>query len=410
MRTVVLLLISSLLHSLLAQAQSFQFKASVDRAQQSGYHRILLPPAVVGHLNNSLTDIRLYDDKQQEIPYQLVRKEPTSTEKFTDYELVSKVIKPNLSTTVVVRNRAKSGIRSLDIVLKNTNVGKKAKLSGSDDAQTWYAIDDAGWLGPTQNNTTTTDIKTLNFPLSDYEYYRLDINDSLSTPLNILRIGHYIQKALAGTYTATPDLVISQRDSSDKHTYIHLTRKNTARFDRLTIKISSPANYRRQATIGQFRTRKLKRRRTERWLEPLYTVDLSSSDSNLVDLPGLKTKDVYVVIDNEDNPPLFVRDVKSYQLTTYLLAKLTANMNYQLRFSDESAAAPVYDLTELSAQQPTHLPVIGVGLTNPISSANDQSMSIFTRRWVIWPVLVLVLLVLGLLSYRMLGEMAKTNQ
>ncbi|MVM28812.1 hypothetical protein GO755_02115 [Spirosoma sp. HMF4905] len=407
MNKLIGLLLLSLLIPISGRTQSFRFQASVDAVQKSGFHRVLLSPDVVGHLNASLTDVRLYDSQHQEVPYLWARQHATQSDSFIDYELTSKQLRPNVSTTLVIRNQTKQRINSLNIVVKNTNVGKKARLSGSSDAQNWYAIDDEIWLRPTQNTVSTTEVKQIDFPLSDYSYYRLIINDSLSTPLNILRIGHYEQLASMRAYSIIPNISFSQRDSSDKNTYIHLVRPNDARFDKLTILVNASLPFRRRADIGQFRTRRLKRGRIDHWFEIVRTIELNSTDSNVVDLPGLKAKDLYVVVANDDNPPLVIREVRAYQLTTYLLANLTAGQSYQLHFSADNTAAPTYDLTPFKTVALTSQPIIGIGNLRSIGVDSDRSTSFFTDNRVIWPALSLVLLVLGIMSYRMLREMGQ---
>ena len=409
MNKLFCLLLSGLLISSVGRAQSFQYQATVDVVEQSGFHRILLPPGVVGRLNTNLTDIRLYDSQQREVPYRLIRQQPTQTVPFVDYEIVRKQSLPNVATTLIVRNRAKSPISSLEIVIKNTNVSKKARLSGSSDAQNWYAIDDNLWLEPTQNDERTIETKRLSFPLSDYEYYRLDVNDSLSTPLNILRVGRYTSVASAGAYTAIPGLTVTQRDSSDKRTYVHLSRTDDARFDKLVFVIKSAMPFRRRAEVGQLSTRKFKRGRVEQRFEVVRSFELSTADSNVVDLPGLKVKDLHVVIANDDNLPLLIRDVWAYQLTTYLLANLTAGSSYHLRFQSKDVAAPAYDLSPFSAKVPANPPIIAVKNITASQAGGENTRLFFTDSRIIWPALGLVLVVLGLLSYRMLREMGQSK-
>ncbi|QIP12674.1 hypothetical protein G8759_08575 [Spirosoma aureum] len=405
----IYLTIASLFITITSQAQSFRLEAPVEAVQQSGYHRIQLPPDVVGQLNMGLTDIRLYDHQKHEIPYVLIREQPGRIAQFIDYEVVSRNALPHVATTVILRNRAKNRINSLGLLIKNTNVGKKARLSGSSDAQNWYAIDDNLWLEPTQTNASTTETKRLDFPLSDYEYYRLDINDSLSTPLNILRIGYYLTAAKAGDFSLIPDVTISQRDSSDKQTYIHLSRTRNARFDKLSIRFKASAPFRRQAAVGQFRTRKKKRGRLEQWFDIVRTVELSSADSSVIYLPGLKAKDLYVIITNDDNQPLVVSDVRAYQYATFLLANLTADSAYLLRFGAKNSAAPAYDLAYFKNNLPANSPIVQVGIVRSISSSKTETTSLFSDRRIIWPALGLVLVMLGILSYRMLREMGKSN-
>ena len=65
-------------------------------------------------------------------------------------KVVSKTMTPRGTTTLVLRNAAKSRINSLGLVIKNTNVTKTARLSGSNDAKTWYGIVDDFVLEPVQ--------------------------------------------------------------------------------------------------------------------------------------------------------------------------------------------------------------------------------------------------------------------
>jgi hypothetical protein len=393
--------------SLVSRAQSFRFRASVDAVQQSGFHRILLPPDVLGRLNSNLTDIRLYDNQEQEVPYLLTRQQPTLTAPFIDYEIISQKSQPNVATTLIIRNQTNDRINSLGIILKNTNVGKKARLSGSADARNWYAIDNAIWLGPAQTSQNTTDTKLLHFPLSDYGYYRLEINDSLSAPLNILKVGNYRPTTIAGTYSVITDLRISQRDSSDKHTYIHLTRNNPARFDKLTLWIPSAIPFRRRAEVGLFVIQRSKRGRKTSRFEVAHSFDLRTADSNVVYLPGMKAKELYIVIANKDSPPLPVGNVRAYQLTAYLLANLTADKAYHVGFSSDNIPAPAYDLTPFRANLPTNLPIIGTNRVTNYLVTDYTGVILRPGNLLIWLALGIVLIVLGFLSYRMLRDMGK---
>src|SRR4051812_39782229 len=97
---------------LLAQTslgQPFRCRADVEPVAQSGFCRITLSPQVLGHLNEQLSDIRLYDDHQQEVPYLLKREKPVQYNTlFREYEVLSKVITPKVGTSLVLRNAAKS--------------------------------------------------------------------------------------------------------------------------------------------------------------------------------------------------------------------------------------------------------------------------------------------------------------
>lgn len=90
------------------------------------------------------------------------------------------------------------------------------QLSGSDDKADWYIIKDNYELESLFNHRETEEVTILHFPLSDYEYYRLDINDSPSLPIKILKAGHFDTSFAKAKYLELPSPVLKQADSIDK--------------------------------------------------------------------------------------------------------------------------------------------------------------------------------------------------
>lgn len=389
----------------LSPAQSFEFRANLPRAKQTGYYRILLPPAVVGRLNDAKTDLRLYNDRKQEIPYLLKQQEPVQHVQFHEYELISKTSTRN-STRLILRNRNPTPINSLGLLIKNTNIRKKARLSGSSDAKTWYGIEDDYWLEPVASSATTSEAKLLGFPLSDYEYYQLEISDSLSAPLNILKVGYYTTQPETGQYTEIPGITFTQRDSSDHRSYVYIRFQSPARPDRLTLSVLSPTQYRRSATVAHRAVRETKRNRFRSQFQPIQSFEINSTDSlHTVYVPNQSMNELYLTIDNQNNSPLRLGVIKAEQVTTYLLAELKPDESYHLAFSNPAVSAPVYDLAYFKDKIPANLPVVQVDEPEPALAAIPATSSFFTQSWLIWAALILVILLLSYLSYRMINDM-----
>ncbi|MGA0555595.1 hypothetical protein ACO2Q8_03020 [Larkinella sp. VNQ87] len=387
-------------------AQDFQFRAEVPAVPQPGYYRILLLPSVLGRLNAAQTDLRLYDDKNREIPYLLTKNQPVQQTQFKAYELIGKTITPRVATTLVLRNPAKSPIHSLGLVIKNTNVRKKARLSGSNDAKTWYGIEDEYELEPVASSATTSEAKILDFPLSDYEYYQLEINDSLSAPLNILQVGYYTATARAGQYAEISGVSFAQRDSSNRKSYVHIRFPTLARPDKLMISVKAPSQYRRSAELAQRRVRKRKRAVSSPFFETVQGFELNSKDSlHPVYVSDLQTRDLYLIIENQDNAPLALETVKAYQAVTYALAELKPDQAYHLSFANPSVGRPVYDLVYFKDKIPANLPIVQVREPVATPTAGVAPPSFFTNRWLIWGALGVVIVLLSFLSYRMVNEM-----
>ncbi len=410
MNTKLYLLTVGLLLSGLASAQSFRYQARVEPVKQPGYYQILLPADVVGQLNPSLTDIRLYDSSLREVPYLMTRHTPNQSPTLAEFERVSQITVAS-TTTLVLRNPHPATLRTMTLHVRNADVQKQAQLSGSADGLHWYALLDAIELHPTPAPNQTTSQLRIDIPTSDYRYYRLVIRgDSLSAPLNILRISYDSASRMAGEYSRIGRVTFTQRDSLDNHTYIRVTRPLPARFDKLKLDFAASGPFRRNALIGQLRTRHTRRGQTSQFLERVQAFTVSSASENIITLSdGLTTSNLCIVITNNDSPPLILSHVQGFQINTSLTANLRADTPYQLRFSAPDAVAPQYDLAYFRQHIPANLPKVPLiaiqAITTP--ALNQQGRQL--PRWLIWPVLSLVLLLLGVFTYRMLTDIQPPN-
>ncbi|MBO0952798.1 hypothetical protein [Fibrella forsythiae] len=401
--------------------QAFLYKAQVGPVAASGYHRIELPPDLVGRLHEGLGDIRLYDGRKREIPYVMTRQTGVQATAFITYEVVRKTNVPNVSTTIVVKRPSRQPITALGVESQNTEVEKKATLSGSHDGNVWYALDDGIRLGNNTNATTTATLQTITFPLTDYTYFRLVVNDSTSAPLNIRRIGNYGQTNASAHYTPIPGLQFTQHDSSDHYTYLVLNRPSPARIDRLTIHVSNPAQFRRQAAFGHKFTETVARKRHQRPVlrqsfDPLIPFTLSSTGDTTITLPSVLTEKLCLRIANNDDAPLRVGRINAAQVTTYLTANLQAATTYQLQFGSMLAPGPVYDLAFFNDQLSGTLPIASVSnLTNwsgsPLSTSADESTDPFEFHQIaLWVAILGIILLMGVMTYRMLTGMTREQQ
>ncbi len=403
---LVSLILPVMLSQTLTQAQSFQYRADLAPVKKSGYHRIVLPPAIVGRLNNELGDIRLYDDQGQEVPYVLDRANVGQSRQFVPYPIVSRNSIPGKSTTLVVQPPNRMPTQMLTLLVKNTSSSKAVRLSGSNNQREWFGIADDLVISPSDQPTSTSAVKRLYFPLSDYVFYRLELSDSLTAPLNILQIGRYKTSSSTAGYTPIDELTIKQTDTkATAQTDIRLTFSESAHVDKLAIQVVRPAQYRRQAELSVYHERTVGQRHRKRSLINIQTFTLSSVDSTVLILPSIQTHELRLTIHNEDNLPLVIGRVQAYQLTTHLTANLTANTPYHLLFSSLDIDAPRYDLASFKESIPANVPEIGINKISPVKLIKAYKNSFWSSLWLIWPALGLVLAVLGLLSFRMVREM-----
>ncbi|KAA9339013.1 DUF3999 domain-containing protein [Adhaeribacter soli] len=393
-----------------ALAQGTDFKAKLEPAPATGFYRVQLSAEVLAGMNGNLQAIRIYDWKNREVPYLLEREEPVQTRRyFREYPVVEKSF-AGKKTTLVLRNPDQNAISNISLVIKNTNVVKQADLSGSNDGKTWYALEDNFVLQSVGGTEQTSEVKSLEFPLSDYGFYRLQINDSLSAPLNILAAGYYDFESAEGNYTELENLKITIRDSSEvKRTYIRISAANQILLNRLAFTIDSPAFFFRNATVFEKQNSVDRRGRRQEQLVPIKTFQLRSDSKNVLDWPDLHAGDLFLKIENADNPPLKIREVKAFVRNVYLVAELKEKRAYELRFGSSYQAAPSYDLQYFRSGIPENLTLVQVRKPEFFSGAaaaeaETESPAFFRDKRLIWVALILVIGFLGYMTFRMLQE------
>jgi len=187
-----------------AKAQQFNWQASLAPVSSDGYYKILLSPEIVSKLNDNLGDIRLYSIDNKEIPYVNEVEVPFETKDyFVEYKIIEKkeLTSWPYYTRLVIHNPKKTEISNIQLVIRNTDVSKSLKLSGSDDNKNWYSIKDSYRFHSMYSDETTSVIKIIDFPVSNYEYYEILIDDWKNNPINIVKAGYFNTSIEKGKYS-----------------------------------------------------------------------------------------------------------------------------------------------------------------------------------------------------------------
>ncbi|MER2998892.1 hypothetical protein [Pontibacter populi] len=410
----LLLLVVSAVMTKTADAQQFTWQTHVAKPQQEGFNRILLSPQVTGRLQADFSDIRLYNNAGQEVPYLLRTEQPVQYKRlFKEYDILSYTHQKGCCSELLISNPDKHKLNNISLLISNADVRKDVKLSGSDNRQDWYVLKDKHTLYAINNNQSTAEVKLLDFPLSDYRYFRLQLNDSASAPLNILQAGYYDTYTEAGKYTSIPVQNNTRKDSASvKSTYITLRFAQPVYPDRLEFSIVSPQLYHRNGYVllGKeqvMRRRRSKRKRQQNQQRSVPFV-LSSNAPAIVELPRLAIEELTIVIQNADNRPLEFDEIKPLQLNRYLVADLSRDQDYTLKFGNSKAEAPEYELQYFQDSIPADLPILQTAELKQIRKAEKQKDN--TTTIIIWAAIAVVIAGLTYMTIRLLKEMDTKKQ
>ena len=386
-------------------AQDFKFETAVPEVTESGYYRIELSPELLGQTERALSDLRVYDQAGVEQPYVTQRESAVSSQSlFREYEITDKVYKENAVSYLIFRNETKEAIDNVSFLVKNTEAKKRARLSGSDDQENWYVIKDNYLLHAMQSTGETSEMKMLNFPLSDYAYFKLEINDSSRLPINILKVGYYDTKKIEGLSTSYTCPRIEQKDSA-KTSFVTMNFPAPVYMEQLQFSVSGSEYFSRQATLKVKRTGLNKKNKPYTYYESLGRFDLNSNNKNEFPFQGISGQELILEIANLDNQPLRVNQVQVSYLNRYLVADLSAASEYTIKFGDLSLRKPQYDLEQFRDQIPEELARIEHGSIVELEQEEKKKAGLWNNKYLVWFVIAVVGFGLTYISLKMVKEM-----
>lgn len=386
--------------------QEFKGKALLPVVEEDGFYRTLLAPEISAKVNDRLTDIRIYDAAGREVPYLLQSEIPGRvSSEFIEYEILGKESTPRCCTSIALRNPQKTPIDNIHLLMKNAAASRVATLLGSDDQQNWFSLVDQFQINAPATGRETQQIKIVEFPWSNYEYYLLKIADSTHAPLNIISAGYFEEHKADGKYQELQVKVTSAENQDEKRTRVSLLLDAPYIVDKLEVIVSGSRYYRRSATLYEKRFRKKSNGSSEEYYTPITSFQLTSGRKAIIALNGIRGEDFKIEIDNHDSPPLQIASVKAFQLNRYLTSWLSAGDQYEIRFGQSNLGAPVYDIEYFRDSIPATAAILKVKDVQLTSEQRDQeSPAVFTSKTIIWIAILGIAAVLGMMSFKLVKE------
>lgn len=398
----------SLLLSTFTQAQ-FRHSAVLDSVKEPGFYAIIVSPQLSTYTKTDLSDIRIADEKGQWVPHIIHYPGQNRAIDVAYFELpIIKKENASSKTVLIIRNPGNPPLSNLYLTLKNTAASRFAALSGSDDNKSWFSIADSLLLGQPDVFDNNKVALKISFPSVSYSYFRLAIDNGKNDPLNVLEAMNYgtalpdrVQR-----FIANPKASFQQKDSTG-FSLIRIDNGNSFHFNKLTIHISSPRYFERKVRLYASPVNSIY---SALQTTPVANFLLSSAITNGYETPLLKNRFFYLLVENNDNPPVQVEAVSTSQQNKVLIAWLEKNKHYQLVFDNPNSVAPDYDLKRFQNLIPESVQQLNTGDIKAISTGSDMIEKKENFNWWIWPVILVVMALLGSLTWALTKDMKKSRQ
>jgi hypothetical protein len=393
------------------KAQGYTRQARIRDIKEDGLHKIALSPELKQYMTADLRDTRVLDSSGREVPYVLLSEALLKSKSdFVEYRIVSQKHFKTYSE-VIIHNANKDKINNIAFNINNTDAYKYCAIEGSEDLKQWYSVSAQQELSVAYNQAYTNSYKCIYFPLNNYSYFRLLVDDWEAQPLKINSVGYFKNSVIAGKLN---DVMVTKKINEDvvnKKTKIQLSFSNNQMIHRIDFKVKSPRLYLRQVDIYANREQQTKHRKSESYRELLCSFILSSDSSLMIDVPHINEKEIFIEIENKDSPPLEIEFIHCKQLASYLVCDLNANNKYSLNFGNVAIKIPEYDLRNFVSVIPQLLPeaTLETILEIPKTPEIKKQPSFFETKQFLWLCLVIGAIAIFFFSRSLLKDISKKS-
>ncbi|GAA3508008.1 hypothetical protein GCM10022393_17760 [Aquimarina addita] len=367
-------------------AQQHKVNGSLHSIGADGLYKIKIPHLVRSYTHNDIRDFRIWDSKGAQVPYFIHTDDAeTRISNFEEFKIISQTTIADTSSTYIFKN-SKLKIEKAILLLSNYAGSKRFSLQGSNDQKQWFGLVNSQQLYNLTNPTSTSVYKIIKFPLSSYNYVKIIFDDRNSLPVNLLKIG-----------TATTNIIKSKQDvipaqtttisqlKEEKKTKIHITFEHPEVINQVLFNITAPDLYNRTAIIYVLKEKKIKHE-IHTYKQQLTSFTIHSNKEANFSLNSFFGKELFIEIENQDNPALEISSIEFLQEPLYVVADLKKKETYTISAGDHNLTAPQYDIAYFRDRVSDNLSVSEITSITLVEETDKEkvTLSIWQQPWFMW--------------------------
>lgn len=391
-----------------AQMDKYGFKRSLNNIH-SLWCRVELPDQVYGRLQSGFNDLRIYsinsvNKDTLEMPY-FISDDLIMEEQKQKFQIINQ---SQIGTVYYFTLRAEKAMISNRIHLnfEQTNFDWRLKLEGSHDQKEWFILKENYRLLSIRNEFTEYQFCTVEFPESDFTYYRVAIEANEKPLIKETTVTRKEQPVVSmKKYRIRSSRVIT--DKIKQQTIIELNLYMQVPVNQIKLKVSDTVDFYRPLTV-EYLTDSF---HTENgWYynyEPALKNSTISSleDSQTFRFPRCITKQLRITIENNDNQVIDFKGFEVSGLPVSLIARINSAGSCWLCYGLKDAAVPEYDLLNFGEKIPLLKANVSVGEEEVLcAEVNDTVQPLFENKLWLWLTMGIIMLLLIVFSVKMFSK------
>jgi hypothetical protein len=311
-----------------------------------GLVRVSVPAATLDAAQPGLEDLRIIDSTGNQVPYLIERLLPDAESKIRPVEFRS--IIENGATRLNLKTGTSAPIIGVSLETPAAAFMKAADVEGSNDGTTWTKLAGGDSLFQLPNGATKLRVS---FPEGAWQFLSITIDDLGSPPTPFT--GAQLHQARTTAPAETVALTIKSRDENPGTTRLALDLgAANLTLGSLRIESNEPV-FTRAVTLAVPEVGDDGIRERNIADAVIYRVNVNGKNEAHLEIPlesQIHTRELFVLIRNEDSPPLSIDTVRADRRLVRLTFFANQPGQYSLLSGNTQCAAPRYDLSALSGK------------------------------------------------------------
>jgi hypothetical protein len=305
-----------------------------------------------------LSDLRIFgidnsNNIKNEIPYIIYRNIDKNKIEKINYKIINESNKNGYHYfTFEILDEIE--LNEIQLKFENKNFDWLIDLEGSRDLNNWVNIISKYRIISIQNSIIDYSFSTLKFQLSRYKYYKLSIKTD-EKPIIKECIIHKKTKITGKSKSYEPIFTKTKENKNNNSTEIKVQLQHIVPINKISLNFNKDTDFYRDISINtiidSFKTETGFHYQTQN----LYSGQISSLDTNIIELESYITDNLTITIYNKDNNKLILENLKIFGNETELICKFQQDFDYFLFYGNKNIFFPDYDLKYFLKEIPKDL-------------------------------------------------------
>ena len=324
----------------------WRFRQTIE-VPASGLVQVNLPAETVNIARPDLSDLRIFDANEKEVPFLIDQPVPRAESTVRPKDFHAEII--STETRLLIATGTDLTIAGITL---ETPAGasfiKSVRVEGSSDQKNWRTLTSGDPVFSMSNGAAKPRVQ---FPEGKWQFLRVVLDDSRTLP--VAWTGARLIIAGSPAPTEPVSATIKSRDENPGMTRLGLDL-GAANLQIASVRIgASEPVFTRTVTVAAPELSEEKLHEQTLSSGVLYRVDLNGKIEARLDVPIEKQiygRELVLLIDNGDSPPLLISEVRADRRMTRLLFFAPAAGSYSLLSGNSQCDPPRYDLSQLGDQ------------------------------------------------------------